>query len=243
MRTGVISDIHGNVDALEAVLREMSRHRLDRIVCLGDVVGYGGAPDESCRLVRQHCMVCLLGNHDAAVTGRMDYTFYYEAARQSLDWTRSVLTDDNLVWLANLPYEVRLDTIHLVHSSPVDPPAFEYVYLPEHATKLIPHARAFSDVTFIGHSHLCRVFAYTGGVMEEIEKAQFRLRQADKYVVAVGSVGQPRDYDPRAGFVIFDEGLREISFYRVEYPVERAAQRIVDAGLPPNFARRLHFGV
>ncbi|GAB4300072.1 MAG: metallophosphoesterase family protein [Myxococcota bacterium] len=243
MRIAVFSDIHGNLEALSAVLKAIKELAPDKIVCLGDVVGYGASPNECCELIREHTNFSILGNHDAAVSGRMDYNYYYEAARKALDWCRHSLKEDNLRWLEQNPYIVVEGDITFVHGSPIDPENFDYIFAPEQARGLLPYAQKLSKITFLGHSHLCRVFAFFGKTVHEVPPRHFGLRQGYKYIVADGSVGQPRDYDNRAGFVIYNSELDTVEYFRVEYDIASSAEKILRAGLPPNFARRLFLGV
>ncbi len=244
MRVAVLSDIHSNLEALTAALAVVDRERPDRVVCLGDVVGYGASVNECCELVRSRAEVTLLGNHDAAVAGRMDYSFYYDAARHALDWSASRIEPENLEWLRSLPYTHTVDGIGFSHGSPVEPQSYNYVFALEQARELIPFARTLADITFIGHSHLCKTFALApGGDVSEVVATRFALRKGYKYVVSVGSVGQPRDGDNRACLVIYDDATREVTFHRVTYDIETAAQKIFDADLALNFGKRLFLGV
>jgi diadenosine tetraphosphatase ApaH/serine/threonine PP2A family protein phosphatase len=244
MRIGIISDVHSNLEALTATLEAMERLKPDRVVCLGDVVGYGASVNECCSAVRKVAEVTLLGNHDAAVSGRMDYSFYYDAARHALDWTASRIENEHMEWLRSLPYTHRIDEIGFSHGNPVDPQAYEYVFAQEQARELVPHLDALQEINFIGHSHLCKAFAlHPAGDVNEVVAQKFGLRRGYKYVVSVGSVGQPRDCDNRAGFVTFDTELRIVEFHRVPYDIEAAAQKIFDADLALNFGKRLFLGV
>jgi diadenosine tetraphosphatase ApaH/serine/threonine PP2A family protein phosphatase len=244
MRIGILSDIHSNLEALTETLAAVERHRPDTLVCLGDVVGYGASPNECCELVRGACGVTLVGNHDAAVTGRMDYSFYYDAARHALDWTAARLAPEHLEWLRGLPYLHQQDGVGYSHGNPLDPQAFEYVFAMEQAYELLPNLERLPELSFIGHSHLCKAFALHGDdEVHEVLAAKFTLRRGYKYVVSVGSVGQPRDCDNRAGFVIYDSAKRLVEFHRLPYDVEASAQRIFDADLALNFGKRLFLGV
>jgi diadenosine tetraphosphatase ApaH/serine/threonine PP2A family protein phosphatase len=244
MRIGILSDIHSNLEALTETLAAVERHGPDVLVCLGDVVGYGASPNECCALIRERCAFTLLGNHDAAVSGRMDYGFYYDAARHALDWTAARLDPDHLAWLRSLPYTRELEGVGFSHGSPIEPEAYEYVFAMEQAHDLLPHAEALHDVNFLGHSHLFKAFALHGGEeVHEVLATKFSLRRGYRYVVSVGSVGQPRDCDNRAGFVIYDSSKRTAELHRVAYDVEAAAQKIFDADLALNFGRRLFLGV
>ena len=245
MRFAVISDIHSNIEALSEVLRVAESHKVDRIVSLGDVVGYGASPNPCCDLVRSAAEVTLLGNHDAAVAGRMDYSFYYEAARRALDWSTEVLTEENLGWLRSLPYTYRIGSVGFCHGSPVEPRSYEYIFALEQARELAEFAADLPEVTFIGHSHLCKAFAIGSSEVNDVVAQKFGIRHGYKYIISVGSVGQPRDYDNRACFVICDTTARTVEYLRVEYDIAASAQKIFDisAALAPNFGKRLFLGV
>ena len=244
MRIGIISDVHANLEALTEALSALDRQHPDRVLCLGDVVGYGASVNECCELVRKRSEVTLLGNHDAAVAGRMDYSFYYDAARHALDWTAARIDPDHLEWLRSLPHAHRIDNVQFTHGNPVTPEAYEYVFAIEQARELVPHVGELADVNFIGHSHLCKSFAlHPGGDVSEVVATRFGLRRGYKYVVSVGSVGQPRDCDNRACFVLYDSDERTVEYHRVSYDIETAAQKIFDADLALNFGKRLFLGV
>jgi diadenosine tetraphosphatase ApaH/serine/threonine PP2A family protein phosphatase len=244
MRIGIISDIHSNLEALTAVLGVVDRLKPDRVMCLGDIVGYGASVNECCALVRKTAEVTLLGNHDAAVAGRMDYSFYYDAARHALDWTASRIEPDHLEWLRSLPYGHRIENVGFTHGNPIDPEAYAYVFALEQARELLPRFADLADVNFIGHSHLCKAFALDQkGDVTEVVATRFGLRRGYKYVISVGSVGQPRDCDNRACFVLYDSSERVVEYHRVAYDIEASAQKIFDADLALNFGKRLFLGV
>lgn len=243
MRIAIISDIHSNIEALTEVVKVIDELRADRVVCLGDVVGYGASPNECCEIIRNLAEVTLLGNHDAAVAGRMDYSFYYEAARQALDWSASVIADEHLAWLKSLPYTYRIGEVGFCHGSPLDPQAYEYIFALEQARELVPYIEELPEVTFIGHSHLCKAFAIGPDDVTDVVAQKFGIKRGSKYIVSVGSVGQPRDYDNRSCFVLYDTDARTVEYHRVEYDIESSAQRIFDADLAVNFGKRLFLGV
>lgn len=243
MRIGVISDIHSNIEALTEVLRVVDTLKVDRLVCLGDVVGYGASVNECCELIRSNCEVTLLGNHDAAVAGRMDYSFYYDAARHALDWTANVISDENLAWLKSLPYTYRIGEVGFSHGSPIEPRAYEYIFALEQARELAPYVEELPEITFIGHSHLCKAFAIGEDEVNDVVAQKFPIRRGFRYLSSVGSVGQPRDYDNRACFVVCDTSERMVEYHRVEYDIEKSAQKIFDADLALNFGKRLFLGV
>jgi predicted phosphodiesterase len=243
MKIGIFSDTHANLEALSAVLGAFEREDCDKLVCLGDTVGYGANPNECCDLVRAHAAFTILGNHDAAVAGRMDYSYYYDAARQALDLHASILSPDNMKWLQSLPYQVREGHIHFCHGSPVNIEEFDYIFAPEQAALCLPQWTELGDVTFIGHSHLCKAFALEPDDVHEVVAQKFELRPGHKYIISVGSVGQPRDYDNRASYTIYDSERREFEFKRVAYDIDAAAQKIFSAKLERNFGNRLFIGV
>ena len=243
MRYGIFSDTHANIEALDAVLGAYESERIDRFVCLGDTVGYGASPNECADIIRQKAKVTILGNHDAAVAGRMDYSYYYDAARNALDMHANQLTEPNMRWLKDLPYEVREEDLSFCHGSPVNLEDFEYIFSTEQAARCLDIWDRLGIVTFIGHSHLCKAFALTKAEVFEVVATKFEIRPDHRYIVSVGSVGQPRDYDPRASYTIYDTDERTFEFRRVSYDIDGAAQKILGSQLERNFANRLFLGV
>lgn len=246
MRIGIFSDVHANIEALTAVLEAFRAEPepLDKLVCIGDVVGYGASPNECCDLIRTQAAYTILGNHDAAVAGRMDYSYYYDAARQALDLHSRQLTPENMAWLRSLPYEVREgDAVTFCHGSPVSLEEFEYIFSVEQAARCLDIWDELGQVTFIGHSHLCKSFALSRDEVYEVVATKFVIRPDHRYIISVGSVGQPRDYDNRASYTIYDTEARSFEFKRVAYDIDRAAQKIFAAELERNFGNRLFLGV
>ena len=243
MRYGIFSDTHANIEALDAVIAAFEAERIDRYVCLGDTVGYGASPNECCDKIRGIAAFTILGNHDAAVAGRMDYSYYYDAARNALDMHANQLTPANMQWLKDLPYEVREKDLTFCHGSPVNLEDFEYIFSTEQAARCLPFWDQLADVTFVGHSHLCKAFALTKAEVFEVVATKFEIRPDHRYIVSVGSVGQPRDYDPRASYTIYDTDERTFEFRRVSYDIDAAAQKILGSQLERNFANRLFLGV
>jgi len=245
VRYGIFSDVHGNIDSLRRVLAKLENESVDQYVCLGDVVGYGGCPEECCERVREVTAVATLGNHDAAVTGRMDYSYYYDAARNALDMHGSWLSSENMIWLKALPYRYD-DVEHDVtfsHGSPIRPEDFDYVFAIEQARGLIPHFDELSHVTFIGHSHLTKSFSISRQKAEDVTADSIDLDPDLRYIITVGSVGQPRDYNAHACCGVYDTETDRFEFRRVVYEVHRAADRILTKGLSHSFAKRLFLGV
>jgi diadenosine tetraphosphatase ApaH/serine/threonine PP2A family protein phosphatase len=245
MRLAIFSDVHANLEALGAVLEAYRKEAIDVYYCLGDTVGYGGSPNECADLVRELAKTTILGNHDAAVSGRMDYSYYYEAARHALDAHASMISQDNMAWLKSLPYEHRLDEVGvlLCHGSPVRLEEFEYIFAPEQARECLAIYDRIGHLTLIGHSHLCKVFALSRTSVEELPSVDFELKPDRKYIVSVGSVGQPRDFDNRASYTVYDTEQKRFEFKRIEYDIELAADKVLRARLERNFAHRLFIGV
>jgi predicted phosphodiesterase len=244
MRLGIISDVHANIQALKTVLAQCDELGCDEIVCLGDVVGYGGNPNECCELLRERATIVLMGNHDAAVAGVMDTDYYYDAARKALYWTRAELTEDNFRWLYGLPYcQQRPDAdVALYHAAPILPSSFYYVVRNEEAEALTRMKTGLLGHNFIGHSHLTTTYEYQGRKVRDVT-GKYAYREGCKYLVNVGSVGQPRDRNPDACFVVFDTDSRKMAHVRVAYDIASASARIRAVGLDEKFAKRLAVGV
>ena len=228
---------------MEAVKKAFEEETVDKFICLGDTVGYGGKPQECSKLVREMVAVTVLGNHDAAVAGRMDYSYYYDAARNALDLHAKWLSQENIEWLRSLPYEHREQGLSFCHGSPAELEEFDYVFSVEQARRLLYLYDDLATVTFIGHSHLCKSFALSPTDVHEVVSTKFTIRENFKYIISVGSVGQPRDYDPRAAYTIYDTEKREFEFLRCEYDIDTAAGYIFETDLERNFGNRLFLGV
>jgi predicted phosphodiesterase len=250
VKIGVYSDVHANYEALKAVLAlYKSMADIDWFVCLGDVVGYGAAPEECCNAVRAHVKHAVLGNHDAAVSGRMNYSYYYPAARGALDHHITLLSPSNLDWLKALPYDVRWEDVSFSHGSPVSAENFDYVFINEHAETLLEHWAELPRVSLIGHSHLTKSFCLmppecTEPRVHELQGSVITLEPPAKYIITVGSVGQPRDNDCRACCTVLDLDARTLSFLRADYDIYASAHCIWhDEHLASDFGKRLFLGV
>ena len=241
MKVVVLSDIHANLHALEAVLARVDEEPPDELWCLGDVVGYGPRPNECCEIVSARASVCLAGNHDLAVRGRMDTNEFSGDAGAAAAWTRGVLTDASAAYLDGLEPEARRDGVALYHGSARDP-VWEYVLSDEAALATI--AIADAPITLVGHSHAAlhaslRGDDFAGGVAA----AGFEADLGDgRHLLNPGSVGQPRDGDARAAFLVLDLDARHARFERVDYDIARTQDEMHDAGLPSSLAARLSFG-
>lgn len=244
MKIGILSDIHSNIEALAEAMKWLDEQKVDDIVCLGDVVGYGPNPKECCEMVSANCSATLLGNHDAAVIGAMSTEYYYEAARVAIQWTRRQLGEKHLEWLFHLPYTHRRpdDAVSFFHSAPIAPSGYFYVVFKDDAQAHVRMFEKLTPISLLGHSHLVRAFKLKDGKAKEITTNKIRFEDGAKFIVSVGSVGQPRDRDPRGAVSWVDTDMGELHVHRFEYDREATAARIVEVGLEPRFAERLITG-
>jgi predicted phosphodiesterase len=242
MRVAVVSDIHSNLHALEAVLAAIDAEAPDELWCLGDIVGYGARPNECCAAIAERADVCLAGNHDLAVRGTIDLAEFGGEAGVAARWTRDVLKPEAKELLDRLEPQGAAHGVALYHGSARDP-IWEYVLSDEAAFVTI--ALADVPLVLVGHSHVALQIALSG---EEISggAAPDGTELALDGVQALlnpGSVGQPRDSDPRAAYLLLDLDARRASFRRVEYDVARTQQEMREAGLPELLAARLELGL
>ena len=236
----ILSDIHANQEALNAVTQDAAG-RFEGIVCLGDLVGYGADPNAVVEWARAHVNVIIRGNHDQASIGMADMEDYNPAARASTIWTRQTLTPENRRYLERLPRgPLPFAGCDLVHGSPLD--ENEYILTVEDATATRPFLAA--PVTFFGHTHRQGGFLVARSAARKIATDQIlEIEKAHSYLVNPGSVGQPRDGDPRAAYALFWPQEQVVEFRRIAYDVPNAAAKIVAAGLPGYLAARLHEGI
>jgi len=246
VRIAAISDIHANLPALESVFGAIDSAEVDEIWCLGDTIGYGAEPDECADLVRERCAVCLVGNHDLAVLGALDIASFSEAAATAVTWTGEHVAERTLAMLRELEPAGEREGIALFHASPRDA-VWEYVLSAEQAEAGLDALDA--RIALIGHSHVSLFFVRPTGEEqgEEIRGAQssddtLLDLAAGQWLINPGSVGQPRDGDPRAAWLELDTEEPNARFHRVDYDVERAAAAISAAGLPRRLADRLRVG-
>jgi diadenosine tetraphosphatase ApaH/serine/threonine PP2A family protein phosphatase len=240
MRVVVISDVHGNRHALDAVLAEIGGESVDAVWCLGDTVGYGPQPNECCRLVQEHADLCLVGNHDLVALGELTVSDFNEEAAAAAVWTREALTDDSRAFLRSLEPQATVDGVELFHASARDP-VWEYVLSDETARATFELTTA--SLVLVGHSHVALALTLDGqGVAGGVAPAGTNIELAGRWLVNPGSVGQPRDGDPRAAWLLVDLDRASAAFRRVSYPIERTQAEMVEAGLPPLLAARLAVG-
>ncbi len=242
MRVAIVSDIHGNRHAFEAVLAEIAATGPDEIWCLGDVVGYGADPDACVALATGHCAVSLAGNHDLAVTGALSLDEFSSGAATAARWTREVISREARNWLAGLGSAGEVGAVALYHASPRDP-VWEYVLTLDAADACLDEAAA--RVSLIGHSHHALAFHRPpGGAVQGYSRraGSAATLRTGEWLLNPGSVGQPRDGDPRAAWLELDTEEEHARWRRTEYDVEGAAAAIRAAGLPEVLAARLAEG-
>jgi predicted phosphodiesterase len=256
VRLAILSDIHANLPALEAVLADARDAGLEDLWCLGDVVGYGAQPDECASLVAERCDPCLVGNHDLAVLGELDDSSFSPAAAAAVRWTRETATPETMEFLRGLEPADESRAVALYHASPRDP-VWEYVLWPDQAAECIEVQAA--RVSLVGHSHVALFFVMPGDGHQSLPSGPnvelphtakgaqagpgTRLDLSEgRWLINPGSVGQPRDGDPRAAWLELDLDAWSATYHRVEYEIDRAADAIAANDLPEHLARRLYVG-
>ena len=245
MRYLILSDLHANLEATQSVLADANARGFDRTVVLGDIVGYGASPNEVIDLVKGlDPAASVRGNHDKAACGVTDGETFNDIARTAILWTRTALTKENLEYLRGLPEgPVPSDRFLIAHGSPLDEE--DYIMGEIDAARVFS-GRAF-DVAFFGHSHFACIFAHASGrsrlSLVDHDDCALQLDGRLRYLVNPGSIGQPRDHNPKASYAVFDPDTQLLEFHRVSYDVEAAQRRIERQGLPRVLAARLALGV
>ncbi len=236
----ILTDIHGNLEALEAVLADLERVKPASVVCLGDFVGYGASPNECIERLRPRLEEAVIGNHDLAAVGRLALRSFHADAAAAARWTDGTLTPENRAWLESLPLERPWRGARLVHAAPREPSEWRYVLS---ARDALGEFGAFEErVCFIGHSHYPCVFDHDALELRFSRADEIPIEPGHRYLVTVGSVGQPRDGDPRACYALYDDQAGVIRHVRREYDIPGAMRRIIAAGLPGFLAERLKWG-
>lgn len=240
MRYAIISDLHANLDAVRMVFDRIDTLGVDRIVCLGDVVGYNANPNECVELLAERDILTILGNHDAVACGLEEPWGFNPVALAAAIWTRDHLSDAALDWLANLPDALNFGDFVAVHGAPKNHNTYLFSW-----EDVIPHAPFLDEqncrLCFVGHTHTSAILS-TDGTYHMDARGFFDLGESGMYFINPGSVGQPRDDDPRASFGVLDTEANSFKLERVAYPVNQAARRVIEAGLPQFLADRLAIG-
>lgn len=240
MRYAIISDVHGNIESLERAFSLMDPS--DEVLCLGDIVGYGPNPNECIALLRTRLRHAVLGNHDLAALENFGVEYFNDAARAAIAWTQRVLTDESRAWLNELAYEIRYPEFLMVHGAPVN--YFEYILDKRTAAKAF--ALTDAPLVFIGHTHIAEYWVQepdgSVGHRHMQQGGALEFEEGRRYIVDVGSIGQPRDLNPEASFVFYEPQKRKVEWVRYPYPIQEVQEKIHDAHLPEYLAMRLESG-
>ena len=251
MRLAILSDVHANLTALETVLEQVERSEAEETWCLGDIVGYGAEPDECAELISERCELSLIGNHDLAVLGDLDLASFSPAAAAAVKWTREAVAPATLKYLRGLEPAREDREVATFHGSPRDP-VWEYVLWPDQAAECI--VGQTKRVSLVGHSHVALYFTLDEASSQagEAPPQEARGGQAGagavlelasgRWLINPGSVGQPRDGDPRAAWLELDTSSWEATYHRIEYDIDRAAAAIAASELPDQLGKRLYAG-
>ena len=240
MRYAVISDVHSNLDALEAVFSDIDQRKIEEIIFLGDAVGYGPEPNECIDLLSGKCKTLLAGNHDWGATGRTDTSCFNDYAKQAIEWTTEVITDRNKAVLNSflLSDEKKGEDAFFVHATPKEPEEWHYMLTLHDAE--VNFSYFDNRICFLGHSHQPFMVERTGSGELVVSKDEVSMSGSSRYIINVGSVGQPRDGDPRACYAVFDSDRVEI--VRIPYNIESVQDKMRRENLPYQLIERLAFG-
>lgn len=241
MKIAIISDVHGNLEAFQSVIASFSNLGVEKVMFLGDIVGYGANPNECIELLKSICDDNIAGNHDYAAVGKTDITYFNLHARQAILWTADVLSQANKRFLASLPLIATLPNGIMVHSAPQHPELWDYI-ISLSAARI--HFRNFTQqLCFVGHSHRPGIFILDrSGALSFEDLASITVKEDFRYIINVGSVGQPRDGNPLSSYGLYDTTTKQYRLIRVAYNIAMAQQKILAAGLPRFLAERIAVG-
>ncbi|NOY88726.1 MAG: metallophosphoesterase family protein [FCB group bacterium] len=241
MKLALISDIHGNLEALTAVLEDIENQKVDKIYCLGDVIGYGSDPCACLKLVEQNCDIKLMGNHEYVALGLISTENYNEAAKISSDWTKNQLTENDFSIISNFEMKHSWQDFLWVHASPFEPEQWHYIIAPDMAFQAFSY---FDEkICFFGHSHLPQIYMEQEDNFPRMQGGHdFLPAQENRYLINVGSVGQPRDNDPRACYLIFDTEEDEVIYRRIAYDINLTQKKMSEQHIPEMLIDRLEVG-
>jgi len=243
MRIAFISDIHGNLEALEAVFKDIDSLAIDEVICLGDIVGYGANPNECVDLVRQRCSVILLGNHDAAAVNLLATHHFNSHAKIAIEWTAGTLKSDVRTFLLSLPLHMTRDMMTLVHSTPYEPNMWYYITSLEEAAFNFQYFD--TTICLVGHTHIPIVIVLDKQkevFVHQNPEINFKLMAGSRLLINVGSVGQPRDRNPNSCYAILDTETGDFSYNRVAYSIEKTQAKMKKIKMPEFLINRLKDG-
>ena len=241
MKIALISDIHSNLEAFQAVMASFAGHDIEKVMFLGDIVGYGANPNECIDLLRSVADYYIAGNHDYAAVDKTDISYFNPYAQEAVLWTQEVLTRENALFLSSLPLADALYDFMIVHSTPLHPELWDYVVYVSDAQ--IGFRNFAQQLCFIGHSHHPGIFVQDrAGRISAEDQLTIKVKESNRYIINIGSVGQPRDGNPLSSYGLYDTDTNEYCLIRVEYNIALAQQKILAAGLPRFLAERLSVG-
>jgi len=240
MRYAILSDIHGNLPALKAVLKDCIHQKVETFLCAGDIIGYGAYPHECIDIVRQVTSVCVGGNHDWAAAGRLDASYFTEDGKAAIAWTRARMSLDEIQYLTSLSLTERHEDFEIAHGSILNPSQFVYLDDVIKASEVFPLMQ--SAVCFVGHTHTPQVFIFHNDQVTFSLSDTIEMDSDCKYLINVGSVGQPRDGNPLASYCLYDTDFKIIQIKRQSYDIQAAQTKIIESGLPSSLAKRLAEG-
>jgi len=241
VRYGILSDIHGNIEALETVLGLYQDEGIESFLCVGDIVGYGADPKECLDMIRGLNAVCIAGNHDWAVSGKLNPVNFNPVAKEAVMWTQKQLSSDDMDFINNLGLIFKNDDLILVHGTLSEPEYFHYTFYMSEAVGRTFHLMDH-NICFIGHTHVPQIIVQQDEAAPCLDMLKTQVIPTKKYIVNVGSVGQPRDGNPMAAYCIYDTETSMVEVKRAQYDIETAQQKILKAGLPAVLAERLAAG-
>ncbi len=241
MKWALLSDVHSNLEAFQAVLDDLRASGAERIVFMGDAVGYGADPNPCVEILQHSADIAVAGNHDFGAVGLTDISYFNSAARTAILWTGRKLSAAARAFLRKLPMSRRSDGMIFVHASPFIPGEWNYIFT-------FPDAEAAframeGDIAFVGHSHRPEILTQApDGKVSMLREDEVKFEEGVRYIINVGSVGQPRDRNPDAAYGLYDDALKTYALKRVPYDVQTAKKKIIRAGLPAALAHRLSEG-
>lgn len=243
MRYAIISDIHSNLEAFSAVISKIVGLKADKILCLGDIVGYNANPNEVIDILKSEKALCIIGNHDAVACGLRGPDDFNPLAKRAALWTREQLTDESKTFLKDLPRELKMDDFFIFHGSihATD----RYILYKEDIKEnfqLLEKLTGQPRIGFFGHTHVRTTYINDRDVISVDLSFELSLSPSRQYLINPGSVGQPRDHDPRASFLVYDTIEHKVTFYRTDYDIAACQSKIMKAGLPARLAARLETG-
>jgi len=240
MRYGILSDIHGNLEALQAVVDRCKKEGVEGFLCLGDIVGYGANPRECLDMIRQLKAVSVAGNHDWAVSGRLDPVYFNWTAKAAVVWTKKQISSDDIAFLKSLEPVFKNGEVILTHGTLNEPERFHYMaYMlqAEETFRLMDRS-----VCFIGHTHAPQIIIEQDETSRRSDTLKVTIDPESKYIINAGSVGQPRDGNAMAAYCMYDTDTRLVEVKRAPYDIKTAQEKILKAGLPASLAQRLSVG-